>query len=136
MFDTSLYVTALRKRDSTVLGSRSIGHGAFVWLSAVVLEELYAGARPEDHSVLERLERDFEGVRRLLVPNQNDWTQTGIILSRLAVRYGYEEIGRARLTNDALLATSAARMGVVLLTANQRDFARIAEFRAFSWKVV
>ena len=68
-------------------------------------------------------------------PNLTDWVQTGLVLSKLAARYGYEQIGRSRLTNDALIAMGAARCGFVLLTANERDFGRIAAFRAFSWRL-
>ena len=39
--------------------------------------------------------------------------------------------GRGRLANDALIAMSAARRGATVITANERDFARLAEFRAF-----
>jgi hypothetical protein len=39
------------------------------------------------------------------VPNLSDWTQTGKVLARLAAKYDYEQIGRGRLTNDALIAT-------------------------------
>ena len=106
-----------------------------VWLSAVVLEELYAGTGPRDRRIVERLERDFDGVRRILVPNLTDWTQTGRVLAQLASKYGYERIGQGRLTNDALIATSAARQGMVIITANERDFAKLAEFRPFLWKL-
>ena len=83
---------------------------------------------------MERLEHDFEKAKRVLVPNLADWASAGKVLARLAAKYGYERIGRARLTNDALIAISAARTGITVLTANSRDFARIAEFRAFSWR--
>jgi len=105
-----------------------------LWLSSVVLEELYAGASEAAVRALERLEHDFEKAKRVLVPNLSDWTSAGKVLARLAAKYGYERIGRARLTNDALIAMSAARTGITVLTANSRDFARIAEFRAFSWR--
>ena len=105
-----------------------------IWLSSVVLEELYAGAGPSGYRIIEKLERDFERARRVLVPNLNDWTDTGRILSRLAHRFGFELVGRGRLTNDALIATSAARAGIKLLTENQRDFARLAEFCALQWE--
>jgi len=50
-------------------------------------------------------------MRPILVPNLTDWTQTGKILARLAGQYGYEQIGRGRLTNDAPIAMSATRVG-------------------------
>lgn len=107
-----------------------------MWLSVVVLEELYAGASGRDRQMVERLERDFSKLNRILVPNLSDWVRTGRVLARLGAKYGYEQIGRGRLTNDALIAMSAARKGIVVLTRNEGDFARIAEFRSFKWETV
>ena len=101
----------------------------------MVLEELYAGASDRARQVVERLERDFDGAKRILVPNLSDWTQAGRVLARVAAKYHYEKIGLGRLTNDALIAMSAARLGVRVITANERDFSRLAEFRAFQWQV-
>jgi predicted nucleic acid-binding protein len=39
------------------------------------------------------------------------------------------------LTNDALIAMSAGRVGITVITANERDFSRLAEFRIFQWRV-
>jgi predicted nucleic acid-binding protein len=85
---------------------------------------------------VDRLERDFDRARRILVPNLGDWTHTGKVLARLAAKYGYEQIGRGRLTNDALIALSAGRVGVMVITTNARDFARLAEFHSFAWSVL
>ena len=71
---------------------------------------------PRGRHVLERFERDFEKARRILVPDLNDWTQTGKVLARLAAKYDYEKIGQGRLTNDALVAMSAARLGITVIT--------------------
>jgi len=81
------------------------------------------------------LERDFHRINRILVPNLTDWTSTGELLSRLAAKYDYEQIGQGRLTNDALIAMSAARLGIRVITTNERDFRRLAEFRAFQWQL-
>lgn len=70
-------------------------------------------------------------MKRILVPNLSDWTLTGRVLARLAAKYGCEQIGKARLTNDALIAMSAGRLGIQVLTTNGRDYRRLAEFRAF-----
>ncbi len=131
LLDTSIYITALRAGDEAVLALRRLAPEAPVWLSAVVLEELYAGVSMRDRHVVQRLERDFDRARRIL----SDWTQAGKVLARLAAEYGYERIGQARLTNDALLATSAGRQGITVLTANVRDFARLAQFQPFLWEV-
>ncbi len=135
LFDSSIYISALRRGGDAVLRLRSVAADAPLWISSVVLEELYAGADDRSRAALERLERDFERAKRVVVPNLSDWTQTGKVLARLAVRHGYEQIGQGRLTNDALIAMSAARLGITVITANERDFKRLAEFRPFHWRV-
>jgi len=134
LFDSSIYITALRTRDDVTLSLRRIAGSEPLWLSAVVLEELYAGVTARDRHVVERLDRDFDKAGRILVPNLADWTHTGKVLARLAIKYDYEQIGKGRLTNDALIATSAARTGITVLTTNQRDFARLAEFCPLQWQ--
>ena len=135
LFDTSIYVSALRRRDAGPAVARFVAEND-IWLSAVVLEELYAGAPERDRHVVELIESRFDKESRILVPDLDDWIQAGKVLSRLAAKYDYEKIGRNRLTNDALMAMSAARAGVTVVTANVRDFRRLAEFRTFSWEVV
>ena len=135
LFDTSVYIAALRAQDDAALSLRRISGSEPVWLSSVVLEELYAGANPHSRRAVERLERDFVKAGRILVPNLRDWTQTGDVLARLAAKYDYERIGQGRLTNDALIAMSAGRLGVTVITANARDFGKLAEFRPFRWRL-
>jgi predicted nucleic acid-binding protein len=135
LLDTTIYITALRAGDEAVLKLRRFTPGAPLWLSSVVLEELYAGVKPRDSRIVERLERDFDKAGRMLVPNLSDWTLTGKLLARLAAKYGFEQIGQARLTNDALVAMSAARRGITVITANERDFGRLAQFHPFQWQV-
>ena len=42
----------------------------------------------------------------------------------------------ARMTNDALIAMSASRNGIVVRTFNDADYRMIAEFRPFEWERV
>jgi predicted nucleic acid-binding protein len=134
LFDSSVYITALRaSSDSAIVLQRWVMESP-LWLSAVVLEELYAGASSTDRRILEKLERDFEKANRVLVPNLSDWTNAGKILATVAQKNGYEKIGKTRLTNDALIATSAARNGISVITTNPRDFALLAEFCPLQWQ--
>jgi predicted nucleic acid-binding protein len=134
LFDSSVYITALRaSRESAIVLQRWVKESP-LWLSSVVLEELYAGASSKDRRILEKLERDFEKANRVLIPNLCDWTFAGKILAAVAQKHGYEKIGRARLTNDALIATSAARNGISVITTNPRDFALLAEFCPLQWQ--
>jgi len=142
LFDTSVYISALRRGDTSILSSRRATRGGEsrprpLWLSVVVLEELLVGARDgRVKKLLVRLERDFERAGRLLVPAQSDWTATGQVLSLVGEKYGYEEVGRARMTNDALIAMSSSRSGIVVQTLNDGDYRKIAEFRPFEWEHV
>lgn len=135
LLDTSVYIAAIRREDKGALDLRRLSSGCVVWLSSVVLEELYAGASERSVGAVERLERDFDRARRILVPNLTDWAHAGRALARMASKYGFEEIGGACLTNDALIAVSAGRMGIRVITTNERDFRKLAEFRPFSWEV-
>lgn len=142
LFDTTVYINAFRSGDLTVFSLRTwprpeSRENLPVWLSAVVLEELYAGTSDEKaRKVVESLENTFAKVNRLLVPMQSDWTATGKVLNKIGQKYGFEQVGKARLTNDTLIAMSVARNGLILLTSNNKDFERIAEFRSFGWKLI
>jgi len=54
----------------------------------------------------------------------------------LGEKYDYEQIGQGRLTNDALIAMSLGRLGIRVFTANERDYRRLPEFRAFRWQFI
>lgn len=134
LFDSSVYIGALRSGDDAAPVLQRWARETPLWLSSVVLEELYAGAARTDHRIIEKLEREFGKARRMLVPSLGDWALAGRVLGRLAEKYGYEQIGRTRLTNDALIATSAGRTGITIVTVNRRDFGRLAEFCPFEWQ--
>ena len=127
MFDSSIYIAALRIRHDAALELRRLAGGEPIWLSSVVLEELYAGASVKNRHIVERFERDFDRAGRFLVPNLKDWAQAGKVLALVAAEYDFEQIGRGRLTNHALVALSAARTGVTVVTANARDFQKAGE---------
>jgi predicted nucleic acid-binding protein len=135
LFDTSIYISALRRGNDAALALRRLAANAPLWLSSVVLEELYAGAGDRERRVVERLERDFDRAKRILVPNLSDWTQAGKVLAQVAAKYDYERVGQGRLTNDALMAMSAGRTGIRVITTNERDYRRLGEFRPFQWQV-
>jgi predicted nucleic acid-binding protein len=135
LFDSSIYIGALRSSGAQGVPLLRWKEDSPLWLHAVVLEELYAGMMPSQHPLVEKMERDFANMRRILVPNQGDWAKSGRILNRIGEKYGYEHIGKSRLTNDALIAVSAARSGIKVITANVRDFERLAEFCPLQWQI-
>ena len=135
LLDSSVYIGVLRAGEEAFDALKWKFPQVRVWLSAVVLEELYAGGSGSDRRLVEQMEREFDRVGRILVPNLHDWTRAGQVLAQLAAGYGYERIGQQRLTNDALIAMSAARQGITVVTANERDFGRLARFRPFRYEV-
>ena len=134
LLDSSIYIAALRGEDAALCLER-ITAGTVVWLSAVVLEELYAGAGLREREYVAQMEHGFGQAEKITVPDLSDWVEAGKVLARLALKYDFERIGRSRLTNDALIAMSAARLGIQVITANARDFHRLGEFRAFEWQL-
>jgi predicted nucleic acid-binding protein len=136
VFDTSIYIRELRTGNADIL-LQTQSENSPLWLSAVVLEELYVGASDKRTvKTLTKFENNFTKTNRLLVPNQTDWSITGQILNKIGEKYGFDKVGKARLTNDTLLAMSIARNGLKLFTANAKDFRLISEFREFDWEVV
>lgn len=135
LFDTSVYIHHFRLGDYSILQTRTLISGSPLWLSAVALEELYVGADAKGRKLLSRLEKDFDSSGRLLVPNLSDWTKTGNMLAQIGEKYGYDKIGKARMTNDALMGASASRKGITVVTKNVRDFQLISEFCALRWQI-
>ena len=140
VFDTSVYISAIRRGDAAILDLRRASHGTNrkskpLWLSSVVLSELLVGASDKrSRNRLLDFEKEFAQVNRVLVPTQSDWRLAGEVLSLIGQKYGYEQVGRARMTNDALISMTVARTGLTVLTKNPDDFKKIAEFRPFNWE--
>ena len=87
IFDTAVYINALRRRDLSVFSQTRTPDeegNEPLYLSAVVLEELYVGAVNDKlKKLLAKYENNFESINRLLVPNQTDWTSGGRVLSHV-----------------------------------------------------
>ncbi len=131
VIDTSVYIPFINKGTSHPLLELGQGIPLF-YMSAVVIEELYAGAS-DDTSIklLDNLYKTFESAGRLIVPDAADWQKTGRIVAKLGSKYGFEEIFLARIANDILIALSARKIGAVVVTHNMKDFLRIKEFIDF-----
>jgi predicted nucleic acid-binding protein len=137
VLDTNLFIRAFREPGANAELIRF--HAAFApfeYLSVVVAHELRAGVRrPADRS---RLEREVFGVftrrNRVLTPSARAWEQAGDVLAELARREGLEVAKVPRsFGNDVLLALSCREAGMILVTANLRDFDRIRRVVAFEY---
>jgi predicted nucleic acid-binding protein len=135
--DTNLFIRAFR--DPAANEELQRFHQMFApfeYLSAVVAQELRAGARtPEARRQLERNVLDVYGRRgRVFTPSERVWHDSGDLLAKLAGGEGREP-GRVSKAfgNDVLLALSCRESGVILVTDNRRDFDRIAGAVAFGF---
>lgn len=139
VFDSSVYIDLLRGGDPrAVLQLRTVqdkpGEATTLYLSSVVLEELYAGAiDPKAKKLILRLEKDFGKIERLITPTHNDWSLSGQILCSIGQKCGFEMVKLSRMTNDCLIAMSALRNGLKIITRNAKDFRIISSFRQFDF---
>lgn len=110
------------------------------YLSVVVLQELVVGAADEaEVKKLNIARREYEKAGRLLVPESEDWWLAGKIINSLqrglkskhgglTPKIAAEE--KYRLTHDVLIACTAKRAGVTVVTDNFKDFEMIRRFCA------
>jgi hypothetical protein len=108
------------------------------YMSVVVLQELVAGA--EDETALKSLTvayREYEKSGRLLVPTAEDWWLVGKVIYALQRGLKSQRGGltpkmsadqKYRITHDVLIARTAKRAGVMVVTDNVRDFEAIQRF--------
>ena len=108
------------------------------YMSAVVLQEFVAGAN--DASRLKDFERsryEYRKNNKLLVPSEEDWWHAGLVLNALQRGRRSKKTGkiprislgeRYRIINDVLIARTAKREGVMVVTDNVDDFEKIRNF--------
>lgn len=129
--DTSIYIPFI---------NHGIAHPAIefpqgpplIYMSAVVMEELYAGA-PDISSIklLDKMHDTFSSMNRLIIPDAADWQRTGKVVAQLGKKYGFEDVFLSRIANDILIAATARKIGAAVVTNNLKDFQRIQEYIDF-----
>ncbi len=131
ILDTSIYIPFINQGIAhPIIESHQVR--PLIYMSAVVLEELYAGTL-DIHSVklLDKMYDTFSGMSRIITPDAVDWQKTGKVVAQLGNKYGFESLHLSRLTNDVLIATTARKIGAVVGTNNKKDFFRIQEYIDF-----
>jgi len=125
-FDTCVHVDLLRGRLS-LEGLLLRIEGGPVRLSPVVASELLRGSTGKARRAIEKL------VVSLLPVEPPSWREAFCAAGRLipAAFRDHEEVGLARLQNDALLAWTARHTGALLVTRDRHfsTFAGKLEFR-------
>jgi predicted nucleic acid-binding protein len=132
--DTNLYIDALRTAEGKIsLSAFHAAYAPFEHLSAVVAQELRAGVRGSAAARLEdSILAPFERRGRLVTPTYAAWKETGRVLAELIAPTGWNTVSRS-FVNDVLLAMSCRESGMVLVTKNVADCARIADVRPFDF---
>ena len=131
VLDTNVFVDAFR--DETFAEAMAVFLEQALpatFLSAVVVQELAAGARTRERvrALESSILRPFERRGRVFAPSTLAFRESGRLLAELATREGWPAIhSNPSLPNDALLAASCREHGFTLVTSDG-DFDRFLPF--------
>jgi predicted nucleic acid-binding protein len=130
-FDTNVFIDGFRSEaaEAELLAFLKAAI-PFTFLSAVVVQELVAGARTAAaHRALQRgVVEPFMQRGRVFAPSAEAFVVSGRAVAALAGRQGWGPLHpNPSLLNDALLAASCREQGVTLITRDA-DFKRLAPF--------
>jgi predicted nucleic acid-binding protein len=135
--DTNLFIDALRHAPAKDdLQRFHTLFAPFEYLNAVVAQELLAGTRSivDQRTVYRNLIDPFVRRARIVTPSYRAWQMSGEVLARLVRDEGLTRSAVSKaFANDVLLALSCREAGVTLVTANVKDFKRIARIARFSF---
>jgi predicted nucleic acid-binding protein len=127
--DTNIFIDAFRDPAAEAALLRFLERALpFTFLSAVVMQELAAGARTRVQArELERaVFRPFVRRGRVFAPTPGAFIESGRLLSAVAGREGWPAVREnPSLLNDTLLAASCHERGITLVTRDS-DFDRFA----------
>lgn len=129
--DTNIFIDGFRSDEAQVEVFAFLNRALpFTYLSAVVMQELAAGARSADAA--RNLQRGvfdpFERRRRVFAPSGAAFARSGRVLAALAAREGWQLLDeKPSLLNDALIAASCREQGITLITKDA-DFKRLSPF--------
>jgi predicted nucleic acid-binding protein len=138
-FDTNVFSGGFRNEEAQVEVFAFLNRSLpFTYLSAVVMQELAAGARTAHaaRDLQQGVFEPFERRRRVFSPSSAAFTESGRVLAALAAREGWQLLDeKPSLLNDALIATSCREQGITLITKDT-DFKRLAPFvKGFRYSV-
>jgi predicted nucleic acid-binding protein len=115
MFDTNIYISFIRNRSHSAELQR---RGTVKYLSAIVLMELWAGARTRKaERLISQLQKPYETAQRIVTLNSEHYITVGQLFSDLAPRFR-ELCKRSDFVNDVQIAVTALSIGATLYTEN------------------
>jgi len=132
VFDTNVYVAALREGVDGPAFARIRERAPRTFLASVVSAELWAGATDRAGRLAVReLADQFDRLGRVVTPDTRSWNLAGDVLGEMRRREPGLRAKIARLWNDALIALSARQIGALIVTDNVRDFELLRPFVRF-----
>jgi len=138
-FDTNVFIDGFRSEEAQAAMFAFLKRALpFTYLSAVVMQELAAGARTGDaaRKIQQGVFEPFERRRRVFAPSSAVFVESGRVLAAVAAREHWPLFDeKPSLLNDALIAASCREQGITLITKDA-DFKRLAPFvRGFRYSV-
>lgn len=119
MFDTNIYVSFIRDRSHS---SQLQRRGTVKYLSAIVLMELWAGAKTKSaKKLISRLQKPYVSAGRLITLPPGRYIAMGQFFADLPTRYD-SPARHAGFVNDVYLAFTALSIGGVLYTKDKIHF--------------
>ena len=116
LFDTTVYIAYIRRKEYSELLDRATESGRVV-LSSVVAMELYAGARSvAEKRLLDRFVESMKVLSAYETPREDDWARGGILLERFTRFRGHAQV--RDYFRDILVILTAVNRGAVLVSSN------------------
>ncbi|MBI3401477.1 MAG: type II toxin-antitoxin system VapC family toxin [Acidobacteria bacterium] len=129
--DTNIFIDGFRNEEAQAKVFAFFNRALpFTYLSAVVMQELAAGARSTQtaRDVQQGVFEPFERRRRVFAPSNAAFAESGRVIASLAAREGWQLLDeKPSLLNDALIAVSCREQGITLITKDG-DFKRLSSF--------
>lgn len=130
VLDSNIYITAARDPDfAAELIQFSERFLPQLYLHATVVQELYTGAvnNQARRYLDKRIAEPFERRGRIMVPSYRSWKRSGEVIAALVENRTITAGGVPKsFANDVLLGVSCREEGAVVVTLNERDFARMS----------
>lgn len=127
--DTNIFIDAFRSDEAQAEVFAFLNRALpFTFLSAVVMQELAAGARTTQaaRDVERGVFEPFERRRRVFAPSSAAFAESGRVIATVAAREGWQFVDdNPSLLNDALIAVSCREQGITLITRDS-DFKRLS----------
>lgn len=137
VFDTSVYVRAIRAGPTSELARLVRSHLGRTHLASVVAAELQAGAiTPEARRAVAAVVGTARRVGRLLTPTFSVWLRAGSVMATMRLREPRHTSRLPRLWNDLLIGLSAREIGAVVFTSNRDDFEFARRHATFELTIV